>query len=118
MASVPKCDSCGELQSNGNVIERVYSSFQIRQTEKKNSDKTDLTIYISIPDQWRDSDLCRNCCREIIAARFAELCAMLAPYQPARVTGFLQNGTAHDEAPLSKEDRKALLGAVRRLLKT
>lgn len=108
MAHVAKCDSCGSLDEIQNRVDKVLSELNIAATG--------LKISVAIPLKLRDQHLCKQCQDGIVSARFAELCGLLAPYQPARVAGFIQAGPVVDE-PLSKYERAALAILSRRLLK-
>jgi hypothetical protein len=109
MAQVTKCDNCGGLQSTANPIKLEIQHFTL---EGKG-----LMITVRLPHRWDRAELCANCVADIIRSRFAELCGMLAPYQPARVSGFIQAQPESETEPsLTKEERKALALLSRRLL--
>jgi hypothetical protein len=113
MSHVSKCDSCGTLDDVSNRVLMEGNDIDLHSSG--------LRITVDIPRNQSHSHLCRECVRRIISARFAELCGMLAPYQPARVAGFVQGGVTGsatvDEQPLSADERKALTILSRRLLK-
>lgn len=108
MAHIAKCDSCGALDEVKNRVEQEYDHVSLNSAG--------LRISIEIPSNYRHDHLCRRCVHGIVSARFGELCGLLAPYQPVRVAGFVQDGQI-DEAPLTKSERAALSVLSRRLLK-
>lgn len=107
MAQVDKCDNCGILQNLQNPVASQGDTLYLRG-------KDQLVICISLPSDWQRADLCQNCVADIIRARFAEICGLIAPYQPMRVPGFIQDT---EEAPLSGAERKALAVLKHRVLK-
>lgn len=109
MSTIAKCDSCGTLNDTSNPVETRYDDIDIRGKG--------LLITVDIPQRFQRSHLCKRCLDAIISARFAELCGLLAPYQPARVSGFIQGGASVEDAPMTKEERAALSVLSRRLLK-
>jgi hypothetical protein len=109
MAKIAKCDNCSTLNSASNPVDREHQTLYIRASG--------LDICITIPHEWQMKDLCADCCANIIKARFADLCGMIAPYQPQRVAGFIQAPIEKDEsAPMTKSERKMLADLSRRLL--
>ena len=109
MARIPKCDNCGNLHSVSNPV--------VTQRDRVYLESQGLTICIAIPSDFRNADLCQVCVDSIIQARFSDLCGMLAPYQPARVPGFVQLPvTAFPEEKLSQDERRAIKLLSRRLL--
>lgn len=116
MAEVKKCDHCGSLTTVGNPVKREGSTLVLSSGGDENNSNYHLAIYIPIPAKWRGTDLCSTCSKEIITSRFSDLCAMLAPYQPSRVSGFIQDGVAGDEK-MTKEERKVLMSLAARMLK-
>ena len=108
MAHVAKCDSCGKLDDVSNRVELERNDIDLRSPG--------LCISVDIPSKHQHHQLCRECVHKIISARFAELCGLLAPYQPARVAGFIQAESVQEQ-PLSTDERQALAILSRRLLK-
>jgi hypothetical protein len=107
MAHVQKCDSCGALTTPQNpVANRAYGTTI--------GDSSDISIHIKFPSKWQHSDLCQQCVAGIIRSRFAEICGLLAPYQPGRVAGFVQDVVP--EEGLTKQEKQALSILSRRLL--
>ncbi len=95
MAHVAKCDSCGALDDVTYRVEQEYDHIALNSAG--------LRISIEIPHKYKHDHLCKRCVHGIVSARFAELCGLLAPYQPARVAGFVQDGQIED-APLRRTE--------------
>lgn len=114
MANVKQCDKCGAFDTNANAVERE----SVVTVLHPDNDSL-LSIYVPIPRGWNGRDLCRECVAQIIRERFSDICAMLAPYQPARVAGFVQVALPPvDSSPLSEAERQALSILSKRLLET
>lgn len=110
MSNVKKCDCCGVLTTPGN---RVLQQDR-NPTVRLNTD--DIVILIDLPNSMSEEDICQHCIDEVVRSKFAGACGLLAPYQPARVSGFVQDGKIED-ITLTKEERKALSLLSHRLLK-
>ena len=110
MAKIDKCDNCGELHSAQNPV--------LRRTDALRLNSQRLSIFVDIPQTWQYRDICEKCAAEIISSQFVELCALLAPYRPARVSGFVQAGSESTKESLTKAEHDALAVLSRRLLGT
>lgn len=128
MAKIPKCDNCGVLHSEQNpVTEKSHDTIYLHNGDVNKPGHLSISISPAAHGkddhhQYRTRDTCKKCLDDIVRSRFAELCGMLAPYQPARVAGFNQSGIGmtleeQEEKPLTAAELKALRALGQRLLK-
>lgn len=108
MASVKKCDNCDVLDDLANSVLQRHQTIHLRSAG--------LTICVDIPPRFnaKNAELCERCIAEMVSARFVELCALLAPYRPARVPGFIQGEVV--KTPQLSEDEYVALTVLGRLL--
>lgn len=127
MARIPKCDNCGVLHTAQNPVTEQRNDTIYLTSSGNCGDPGYLSISVTPSahgkdghDQHRTRDTCKNCLDEIVRSRFAELCGMLAPYQPSRVAGFAQSAIPAnngEDRPITKAERNALRLLSQRLLK-
>lgn len=116
MPMVAKCDLCGCLDSDDNSVYSRNSGTHL--TDPDNED-----LYVSVPlSRTKYKLACDDCVGQEIKRCFARICQMIAPYQPARVSGFNQipEPTCEvmpGEPALTKAEKNALAVLGRRLLK-
>jgi len=126
MARIPKCDNCGVLHTAQNpVTEKSCDSIYLSNGSINEPGYLGITITPAAHGKdmhhtYRSRDTCKKCLDDIVRSRFAELCGMLAPYQPSRVAGFAQSITQEtndEDRPITKAERDALKLLSQRLLK-
>ena len=122
MAKIPKCDNCGVLHTAQNpVTEKSHDSIYLANGDINKPGYLGITITPAAHGKdknYERHDMCKKCLDDIVRSRFVELCAMLAPYQPARVVGFAQGITPIEpEDAITTDELEALKLLSRRLLK-
>lgn len=116
MATVYKCDNCGAFDSMENHLKKI-PAFPIETNEYLFTKDRHIEIKIRIPwDKREDGHLCDICWRAIVSSRFADLCGLIAPYQPTRTAGLVQGTAAVKAMPEITEGDLQLLRRLRNLL--
>ena len=127
MAKIPQCDNCGAFHTQQNpVTEQTHDTIYLSNGDINKPGHLGISVTPAAHGkdsvyEHRTRDTCKNCLDDIVRSRFAELCAMIAPYQPARIAGFVQDvatiGAEAEGTRITKAERDALKLLSQRLLK-